>query len=258
MHSMSYAYNLTDHAQLTRTAAASVSKCFPGTLSPLRVQSMVEANQWEDMNILRKWTEYSHFYHPEHDFRSLRATSRDRILDLESQLRAPHEDDAKDTLVGKALHHLQDMAAPPHVVPVNHFWTDGFEKLSVEVEPTFAFTSCKDLLEQASKTSLSELHQAVAEETWRTVRTGSLQGVRTGSSPRSMALPLILFWSPGGGGDWGEYGLVGNAFGDERLQSSMGQFKVPPSEYRRMKQERLQSALRASQLFLARSIILGI
>jgi len=73
-----------------------------------------------------------------------------------------------------------------------------------------------------------------------------------------MPLPLILFWSPGGNGEWGEYGLVGNAFGDERLRSSFGEFEVSASEYRRLKQERLQSALRTSQIFLARSVVLGI
>jgi hypothetical protein len=219
---------------------------------------MVEANQWEDLNILRKWTEYSHFYHPEHGFRSLRGTSRDRILDLEGQLRATHDGGAKEVLVGKALHHLQDMAAPPHVVPVNHFWTDGFEKLVVQVEAKFSFASCEALLEQASRTSVSELHQTVAEETLKSVRTGSLRGVRVGASLRRVALPLIVFWSPGGRGDWGEYGLVGNAFGDERLQSSMGDFQVAPSEYRNLKQERLQAALRASQLFLTRSVVLGL
>ncbi len=217
---------------------------------------MVEANHWEDLNLLRKWTSFSHFYHPEHDFRSLRATSRDRALDLEEQLRNPHESD-REALIGKALHHLQDMAAPPHVIPVNHFWTDGFEKLTLTVAPSFGFASCQDLLDQASKVSLSELHQSIAEETWKSVRTGSLRGVRvSGSVRKHLALPLLMFWNPNGPGEWGEYGIVGNAFGAEQLNSSMGKFEVPAAEYRRLKQERLQSALRASQLFLARSAVL--
>jgi hypothetical protein len=259
IHSPSYAYNLADHSQLTRTAAAAVENCFPSTLSSVQVETMVEANQWEDLNLLRKWTAYSHFYHPEHDFGSLRATSRDRALDLEAQLRAPQFDSARDTLIGKALHHLQDMAAPPHVVPVNHFWTDGFEKLEVRVEPSFEFSSCQDLLDQASKVSLSELHQKVAEETWKSVRTGAIRGVRvSGSTRKPLPLPLILFWSPNGPSEWGEYGIVGNTFGSEQLHSTMGTFEVPASEYRRLKQERLRSALRASQLLIARSAVLEI
>ncbi|NDD92896.1 hypothetical protein EBZ37_12505 [bacterium] len=157
-----YGYSLNDHAQLTRAAAESLSQCFPGRFTSRAVESMVRANQWEDQNLLRKWVRYSHFYNPEREFSSLRLTSRDRILDLETKIKARGPGPVSKKLIGETLHHIQDMSAPPHVIPVNHLWTDGFESLQVTVEKRFDFTSCSELIDQATQISLPEIHVQLA------------------------------------------------------------------------------------------------
>ena len=87
---------------------------------------------------------------------------------------------------------------------------------------------------------------------------GWIQAIRF-ERPRSrpMRIPLITFWVPGASGSWGEYGPFGNVFGAETLSTPLGEFWISPIEYTRFKQARLQAALRASQLALARAWILG-
>lgn len=259
--SPSPAYSLSDHRQITLDASQLVLDCYPGTLNHQEIESLIDANLWEDQNVLRKWTEYSHFYHPEHDFRSLRATSRDRMLNLESQLKRRPPASRSLDLLGKALHHLQDMTVPPHVVPVNHIWTDGFEALPTGPSPlsrTRAGADCTELLNTSSLTPLSELHQSLAEQTWRLVRDGSIPALRVShGTERRTRLPLQAFWSTNGASEWGSYGIFGNAFGSERLSAPMGTYRIRRSDYVAVKAARMQSAARASALAIARVLLLG-
>ncbi len=260
--SPSQAYSLSDHRQITLDASQLILDCFPGTLKRQEIESLIDANLWEDQNVLRKWTEYSHFYHPEHDFRSLRATSRDRMLNLEAQLRMRPPVSRSLDLLGKALHHLQDMTVPPHVVPVNHIWTDGFEALSTGTAPPSirpGGADCTELLNASSLHPLSELHQALAEQTWRLVRDGSIPALRVShGTERRMRLPLLAFWSSNGASEWGSYGVFGNAFGTERLSAPMGTYRIHHSDYLSVKRERMQSAARTSAVAIARVLLLGL
>ena len=111
---------------------------------------------------------------------------------------------------------------------------------------------------QVVNVTITGVHQSTAEETWALSQRGSLQAVRF-DRPRSrvLRLPLIAFWAPGARGGWGEYGAFGNTFGKESLSTALGELWISPVEYSRFKQARLQAALRASQLALARAWILG-
>lgn len=86
---------------------------------------------WEDLNFLRKWGLYHHYHSPEFEVAdSRRRPSHERVEGLREEIaramRSGQEDRAWDRL-GHAVHHVQDMASPPHVVPVEHGFFDGFE-----------------------------------------------------------------------------------------------------------------------------------
>ena len=104
--SNTYAFSLGDHAQITLAAAAGIEHCLGRALPDASVQALISANRGEDLNLLRKWTRYSHFYNPERPFDSLRLNSRERIQDLEKQLRGCLGAGSCDKLLGKALHHV--------------------------------------------------------------------------------------------------------------------------------------------------------
>lgn len=254
MSSNGYAYSLKDHQEITMAAAQAILPCVLANQHfSETVQRIVDANLREDLNVLKKWFKYSHFYNPEHDFSSIRLNSRDRILELEKRLSTALSEVEKETLFGKAVHHLQDMSAPPHVVPVNHFWTDGFEKLRAPVPQELAFSSCNDLVEAASEKSLSDLHRELAEETWLWVTQNTITVKQL--KPKSVddvSIPLQFFWSPGVNQKWGSYGLFGNAYGSEWLETSGQLYQASPASYVYLKKARLLSATRATQTALAK------
>ncbi|MBU6376201.1 MAG: hypothetical protein KGQ59_09415 [Bdellovibrionales bacterium] len=223
------------------------------------MDSIVRANQWEDQNLLRKWARYSHFYNPEREFASLRLTSKDRIISLETKIKSRGPGPAPKKYIGEALHHVQDMSTPTHVIPVNHLWTDGFESLPTRTETQFDFGSCNDLIGQAARMSIVEIHQETAEVTLRRVMNESLRALAIGKpKTRSFKLPLLAFWNFGGEGQWGSYGIIGNAFGQELVHTDAGSIFIRNEEYLAFKQRQLQLALRASQLVLTKLYILGI
>jgi hypothetical protein len=260
LSSNSYAYSLTDHKEITQAALRGIIACItPNKLSPETSQRVIEANLQEDLNFLGKWFRYSHFYHPEHDFKSARLNSRDRVLDLEKRLLTARSGPEREALLGKAIHHLQDMTAPPHVVPVNHFWVDGFESLQVSLKEDLAFQDCETLFNEASQKTLVDLHQELAEETWLLVKEGTLSAEQIRPAQLSPAsLSLVLFWSPGSDQEWGSYGIFGNAFGAEWIKTKTHLYRVSPSSYASFKQSRLHSALRATQSALVRIFTLGL
>ncbi|MFN7146151.1 MAG: hypothetical protein ACK4YP_20435, partial [Myxococcota bacterium] len=86
----------------------------------------------EDWNLLRKWGAWHHYGW---DAPLLwRRPSSERVARLEVALGAALAVGDRDrawVLAGYAAHHVQDMASPPHVVPVAHGLADGFEDYDV-------------------------------------------------------------------------------------------------------------------------------
>src|SRR4051812_19619266 len=114
--SSAWAFSLGDHDRVTRQAAAELVKCFPGELSPGDVNRLVWSDKLEDLNVLEKWWKYSHYFNPYHPLNMRRFDSSVRVRELERGLSA-HWDLGN---LGHLIHHIQDMASPPHVVPVKH------------------------------------------------------------------------------------------------------------------------------------------
>ena len=248
------AYSLKDHRQLTEAALAAIQPCLPEPIEAGEIQALVSANLWEDKNLIEKWFLYSHFYQPRTHLQMVRASSRARVEYIQNRLeRAGLSSQQKIHFVGSLLHHLQDMTVPMHVLPVNHFWTDGFEKLPVTVQAELQFGSCAELLEQAFQTDALALHQQTAEETLDEVLNGSLSAI----SLDRTEIPLTWFWEEGNNGEFGSYGVLGNRFGTNWLSLPGRTFRVETSEYQRYKFRRLKSALRVSQLILVKSWLLG-
>lgn len=85
----------------------------------------------EDWNIFRKWLVWHHYYTPSFRVRSLwRRPSDERVAMLNGAIDGAldrHDAHRAWFLAGLLAHHVQDMASPPHVVPVAHGLFDAFE-----------------------------------------------------------------------------------------------------------------------------------
>jgi len=254
--SWAWAYSLNDHRQITERALDVVERC-TGEPITLDIRSMiVKANVNEDTNLIRKWFVYSHFYHPsERDQApsSRRANSRARVSVLQTELDSTSPPPGGGLryslmLLGYLIHHLQDMTVPPHVVPVNHFWTDGFEKLPIRLELSLPEVDCDSLLTDSIRLDPLELHHQTAIETLNEVNHGEL----TASIPHDSPIPLSWFWAEVPGAKFGKYGALGNSFGLSSVSSPNGNAIIDRSEYLRYKSHRMASALRVTELLVLR------
>jgi hypothetical protein len=239
------AFRLDAHRALTERAIAIEG----GPLAELRVYAaaIVRGNRGEDLNLAVKWTRYNHFYKPGVRLRTLwRKTSDRRVRQMwaeavanarRGRLRAAYD------RVGRVVHHIQDMASPPHVVPVNHGLTDGFEKFPM-----------RELIAKARgdrSVALGDLagaraHDRLARDTLRAVREGGFEIDGAFVSWRA-------FWRENGR-RFGGYGEAGNHFGATTLRlSGEGTHRsaaVPTSVYRDFARARLEDALAYTRSFL--------
>ena len=157
----------------------------------------------EDWNLPRKWGRWHHYHSPSFaPVRSLwRGPSAGRVVRLQDRIQeavAHGDGDHAWLLAGNLAHHVQDMASPPHVVPVAHGLGDGFER--------FVTSALVSGVEGADVPTLDPIatHQRLAVET-----------------TAALAIPLVCdaetmawsaFWEPRPG-RFGVYGSAGNAFG---------------------------------------------
>jgi hypothetical protein len=155
--------------------------------------------------------------------------------------------------VGYLIHHIQDMTVPLHVMPVNHFWTDGFEKLEASITPSVNRFSCEALLEEALEVSALSLHHRTASATLDQ----TLNGALTASYPWGFRVPLTWFWEEGSGNQFGSYGVLGNSFGLSWLKVPGQDFRIEQQEYVSLKANRLAAAEHATRLILLRYWLLG-
>ena len=156
-----------------------------------------QGNRAEDTRLGIKWRHYSHYHRPDAPLvLPRRGTSGDRVEVLwEAAEAARLEGDpaAMWTAVGGLLHHIQDMASPPHVVPVAHDLRDGFESWPV--------AELIDELAPATPKALDPVsaHSALAWETWEKVQTEAVTGC-------GQYIPLADIWQAPTDGPFGTYG----------------------------------------------------
>lgn len=197
-----HAFGIDAHRQLTARAIALEAAEWPALA--VHAGDLAVANVAEDLNVVVKWGFYNHYFNPMGAVRtSWRATSDARVAglwtDIEAAIRAGDAEEAWDR-AGHLLHHIQDMASPPHVIPVEHGLGDGFERYPIG-----------PLVAGAQGTRVPamggiELHEDLARRTWDAVETGSYD--RCGRTIR-----WEQHWAPERG-EFGRYGGEGNRFGD--------------------------------------------
>ena len=157
------AFQLEGHRAITRQAIALETESCPALA---RWQSVVTAaNVGEDLNLPVKWGRHSHYYRPVGEVDTgWRSTSEVRVAaladDLESAIQSGNSSAAWSE-IGRILHHVQDMASPPHVVPVKHGLDDPFEARRVG--------QVAGDREPPTTASALDAHHALALETWERV-----------------------------------------------------------------------------------------
>ena len=192
-----------------------------------------QGNRAEDTHLNVKWRHFSHYFRPDAALvLPRRGTSDERVVVLMAEADAAQA--AGDTAamwqaVGGILHHVQDMASPPHVVPVAHDLRDGFESWPVD-------TLVVDL-ERVTPEPLDPVaaHSALAWETWEMVQSGNVSGC-------GVRIPLTEIWRAPESEAFGTYGGMdfGEAEGCPELVAS----------YEGVLINRLEAAVRYSRAVL--------
>jgi hypothetical protein len=224
LSSSAFAFGLSDHQLITRQAVAEYNVCAQAPLSDDALDELVRENLDEDLNLIRKWGHYSHYYHPEKPLQDLhRLNSSMRIVSLLARMQRSQM--GLDDL-GHAIHHLQDMASPPHVVPVRHGLNDGFE--GFDLNPT----------EQPFWEMSAE--RCAGLESWRASFRGDLMTLLDEAALETLQRARTpwaqLFWIERSGPRFGAYGSLGNSFGKEGTG-------FPRSEFATFKRNQLRLAV---------------
>jgi hypothetical protein len=235
------AFSVEDHRALT---AAAVDAALAPGLAAHR-DSVLHGATAEDLNLHVKWTGWHHFYRPEgHLDSAFRQGSEVRVRELwdEALDAARHGDLSRAwDRAGHLAHHLQDMASPPHVVPVNHGLTDGFEGYGLR--DSLARLPAREV----PPLSGTDAQLALARETLDAVRS---QGLAT---REGVPVPWSAFWAEPGAEDagaFGAYGAVGNAFGQARIRWKGRTRRVDPAAYAAFMDARAAAAVAYTRAFL--------
>ncbi len=190
------AFRISAHRAITREAIAA--------------EGMEEVGRWlwqgnraEDTRLNVKWRHFSHYFRPDVAL-SLprRGTSDERVavlLDEVEAAKAAGDEAAMWQAIGGILHHVQDMASPPHVIPVAHDLRDGFESWPVDELVVDLDLTTPEMLDPVAA------HSALAWETWEVVQADGVSGC-------GMSIPLSDIWRAPEAESFGTYG--GMDFGE--------------------------------------------
>jgi hypothetical protein len=239
------AFSVEDHEALTEAAVDGALASGARPLLAEHRSAVIHGATAEDLNLHVKWTGWHHFYFPEGTLDTpIRQASDARVRALwEEAMEAARHGDLERAFdrAGHLAHHLQDMASPPHVVPVNHGLGDGFERHGVR--PSLARLAGREL----APLSGADAQQALARETLAAIRSESLP-------TREGAIPWSAFWAePGkrGPGVFGGYGAeVGNAFGQGSVTWQGRKHEIDPAAYATFMDARVSGAVAYSRAFL--------
>lgn len=235
----STAWRVSDHEMLTHRAVQLYQRCHALRLAPTEVKSLVAGNVSEDFNLAVKWLKNSHYYHPDKWVRTLyRDDAGYRVQYLTEKLLAGRQPQLR--LLGKIMHFVQDVASPPHVVPIVHNLSDGFEKFKLPAAATIA----SDL--PCPPANAAPPPAVLKREALRTLATLSdtAQATRDGEP---YEFSWTLFWSEGLGSRFGYYGFLGNNFGQTQAIEVMGHvYRFSHAVFHAYKLARAQQAIVAT------------
>ena len=245
------AFGLSDHRRITEQAVQEFSQCFPAAGQVLGIKWLVFGDLEEDLNVVRKDLTYSHYYHPGKDLHMFRYDSSVRVSELATFLEQRKQAGGSVGLsemieIGHAIHHLQDMASPPHVVPVAHGLTDGFESYDFNGDISSGMT-CEQMMRLASL-DLKSLLDRTANETLRNVKTRQTEIQITGpaGNVERRVVSGEAFWLESSENAFGQYGVVGNHFGEAQFTNLEWSYWVPEQYYQSVKQQQLKLGVRST------------
>lgn len=240
----SYGYSLGEHRAITNQAFFEIQQCIPQlNLQDSFRKQLVFKNLEEDLNIFRKDLFYSHFFNPFHALKMFRKDSSVRVGRIEVEfLETPSA-----WALGSAIHHIQDMASPPHVVPVMHGLTDGFESY-VGKASIASGISCEQIRQLYNNHQLPDLNALLRTTSVQTlIYLDRLQisalNLRT---HKTDTLRSAAFWQQTNESKFGQYGLFGNMFGQARIQNVQYDYQIVDTEYARIKQAQLALATQST------------
>ena len=252
------AFHLGDHERITVQAYNEFVRCFSGV--PLDKDILVDGNLNEDTDIVTKGLIYSHFYSPKKKLDMWREDSSGRILNLEPSLAQCRNNSAKWTEyevfdLGHVIHHFQDMAVPSHVVPVGHSFFDGFESFKIRGDISSGW-SCAEIA--ASRDSeLEKILDDTARATLKSVAGFRVEAVDA-NAHTTRHFRGFDFWQESHDNGFGDYGPLGNNFGNTGdIVTDLGIFYISQEAFRAFKQEQMKQAVRASLRGLAWAFLGG-
>ncbi|MEE9912758.1 MAG: hypothetical protein K4571_13675 [Deltaproteobacteria bacterium] len=217
----------SQHQPITRKALLLYQACTGQSLAADLSEAFVEGSVAEDdLSIQRavNWHFYNHGNTIGCYFLICRGAN-DKIFQkrFDGLMRLMTEKKSGDRkiyeMAGRLAHHIQDMSAPPHVMPVYHVSDDRFDRYIPVSDPAVDVDRfCKavsaapvaappELLELAAQNTLSAVSRPVAFVPARTVENETW--LKFWGGPES-------FWLPG----FKKYGEYGNVFG-----------KAPPCDH---------------------------
>jgi len=240
-----WAFSTQDHEALMRAAIRrSVDAGGPRALVVYE-SSVLHGAAAEDLNLHVKWTGWHHYYRPDGPLPSpVRegADARVRML-WDEALEAAREGDLPRAWdrAGHLAHHLQDVGSPPHVVPVTHGASDGFEDWGLR------YSLARMRAREVAPMSGADAQRAHALETLEAVRTQALR------ADDGEAIPWSAFWAEardGRPGAFGDYGEAGNVFGRAEVRWRGRAHPVSGEAYDAFMAERAAAAVAYTRAFL--------
>lgn len=246
------AFGLGDHKRIMLQALSEIEACSPGTFSSWDELKLWFSDLEEDVNVIRKDLLFSHFYNPNKSLNMIRLDSSKRVGWLQLFLRdfgsaATRHDTLYLSMAGQAIHHIQDMGSPPHVVPVMHGLWDGFETFEVESDIGSGW-SCEQL-QNSSGDDLVKILSDTALETLTRLRSSQVRVLvrpQGQSGPSEQIYSGEAFWKASSNSDFGQYGSLGNNFGQDDFEVDEVHYRVPTEFYVNFKREQLRLAVRST------------
>ena len=240
------AFHLGDHTEVTRQALKEFEKCYPQVFQKDETFFIITSDLEEDINVIRKDLLYSHYFNPDKVLPMFRKDSLARVVDLAADIKDDHNSILLYMHLGHALHHLQDMSVPAHVVPITHGFNDTFETYNLKKQDLNIGLSCQELEHLAQQvTSLPELLVLAARKTLGDIDKLSVPITRIDPlGTTNFSVPGKTFWQLTGGNDFGHYGSLGEHFGQVEIDFA-GNIKiiVPAKFYESFKNQALQKAV---------------
>ncbi len=241
-----FAFNLSEHRALTNQAFFELNQCLPElNLQDSFRKQIVFKNLEEDLNVFRKDLRYSHFFNPFHALQMFRYDSSVRVGRVEVRFL----ENPSAWGLGSAIHHIQDMASPPHVVPVMHGLTDGFETFVPSQSTMVSGLSC-DQIKKMFHSPLLDLSQILRSTSLRTL--AQLSDVKIPAilikqkNHQRVLIGADSFWQQTTESRFGKYGNLGNSFGKSLIEVNNISYLVPKAEYEKIKASQWRLAVEST------------